>query len=452
MNINIELARSIGGHTKQELLWNDSHRFIDAMAGRRGGKDWIMARKAVKRIYNDLRIGRGESFSSMSLRVPKLHYWFVAPTYKLNAVQKRETIKFLYQMFPADPSKPHPLIQRDISGKYELWLRPDILIEFKSAEHPETLVSEGLNGIYVTETARLKSTVWNDNLRPTLSDKGGWGLFTTTPLGHNWYIDDIRSVSEEGEKHHNDWVAYHWKTIENIMCHGLVDEVEAARLTMPLKYFIRNYEASPDAFMGQIYDEFERKIHLQKFEFEHSNYKYVLAGVDWGLTHLGAIVVFGIDRDDNVDIIDVIAESGVPAISDKPEMRTWTTIAKELKKKYGVRAFFCGPDEPDHISGFNRSGIHAVAAKNSVQAGIMFCASLIHINNDGKTRFRVRECDNTKQMIREFHSYSWHEDKKDTPLKENDDIMDAMRYGLYTAYKLRYFGITFNLDDIEEAA
>jgi len=434
MTINLQFSKKIGGHPKQELVWQSKVRFIDIMAGRRGGKDWISARKFVKRIYHDLLVGRGNNFGSMMKDIPRLHYWCIAPNYKMNAIQKREILTFL----------PDSLLQAPVNSTGKIWLKPDILIEFKSGEKPESLVGTGLNGVYITETARLKSTVWMDNVRPTLSDKQGWGIFTTTPLGVNWYIDEIRAVSEFGENHNPEYEAFYWKTIENTQCHGLIEEVEKARLTMPDKYFLRNYEASPYAYHGQIFEELDEKIHVQDFEFNKDRYTYVIAGQDWGFTHNGVIVVVGIDNDDNVDVLETVS---IPKISvsskfDSTE-RTWSKINKELKEKYRVDVFFGGVDRPENISVLRAEGVNIRKAKNAVVPSIDVISTLIRVV-DGRSKFRIRKTKGNDALFKGLLNFRWKEGAiKEEPIKEKDDEVDALRYAVYSAYRLRYFRADF---------
>ena len=446
----INIPEKVGGHQKQEAVWICPARFIDVMAGRRGGKDWISARKFIKRIYNDLKKGRGYHSPSIKLEIPRLHYWCVAPSYKLNAVQKREIFKFI----------PETAIQDWVASRSKLWIYPEILIEFKSAENPEKLVSEGLNGIYITETARLKASVWNDNLRPTLSDKQGWGIFTTTPLGRNWYIDDIRALSDPAsETKHPDWEGFYWKTSENTKCPGLIEEVEKAKATMPERYFRRNYEASPDAYHGQVFEEFDIDKHVVDFDVDLDRYKYVVAGQDWGFTHNGVLCVVGITPDDDVDVIELVSAPNINVVSTDPDQRTWRNIDLQLQDKYGIEWIFGGVDQPENITILRREGVdgrcvNIRGAKNAVRPSIDFLSTLMRANGGGRPKFRIRKCAATKPLVSGIINYRW-DDKpgKEQPIKENDDEVDALRYAVYSAYVLKYIGIDFmgtNHDEGEE--
>ncbi|MFP3468031.1 terminase large subunit domain-containing protein, partial [Leifsonia sp. SIMBA_070] len=66
-----------------------------------------------------------------------------------------------------------------------------ILIQFKSADNPKTLVSKGLDGVWLDEASKMKEQTWTGYLSYALADKGGWSVWTTTPEGMNWFYHDI---------------------------------------------------------------------------------------------------------------------------------------------------------------------------------------------------------------------------------------------------------------------
>lgn len=429
----------IEGHKKQRMVWRSEARFIDLLCGRRGGKDWIAARKAIKNCYKDLKDGKGDKGWNMDYDLPRLLYWAVAPTYRIGKVQRKEILRFALK---------NNLLIKEERGAGRIWLRGGILWEFKSAEKPETLVAEGLNGLYVTETARLKRATWNDNLRPTLSDQRGWAIFATTPLGNNWYIQDIRKVAED--TNNKEWEAYYWPTSDNIKCPGLAEEVELARKTMPVKYFARNYLASIDAFQGQVYEEFTSKVHIVDKLPDRSKFKFIFGGIDWGYTHKGVILICGLTFDDNIYILEEVAQNRTTVTSRDDSQQTWVKIALRLQTKYSVELFFAGPDEPEHIEEMRREGVRIVAANNAVGAGIQCVSVLHHVDNNNQTRLKIhRDC---TELIMNFQSYKWKEQKdgeeSEQPEKVNDDAADALRYAVYTAYKRRWF--EYNLNKAEE--
>jgi hypothetical protein len=54
-------------------------------------------------------------------------------------------------------------------------------LEVRSADHPELLVGEALDGAIISEAAKQKKETWERFIRPSLADRRGWASFPTTP-------------------------------------------------------------------------------------------------------------------------------------------------------------------------------------------------------------------------------------------------------------------------------
>jgi len=393
------------------------------LCGRRWGKNYISDRTAIKRIYQDLANGKGNKNANAQKRIPRLLYWFVAPDYSMTKIMRNEIFNFFAEANAMD------LIQIDLTlSKNQLWLYPDILIEFKSADNPQKLVGVGVDGLRCTEVARMKSEVWNDNLRPCLADKQGWAIFDTTPLGRNWFVRDLYEPALTSP----DWQVVTGHTVENTMVAGLAKEVELARKTMPDKYFRRNYEASLDAFFGQVYEDFKPSEHIKDFDFNREDYKTIRVGVDWGYAHNGAMIVVGYKLDGSIDIIDEVAEPRLLVYHDNADC--WVNRAKNIMSDYGAVSFFCGVDQPESIDLLRLNNIDALPCENDVKQGIFTVASLFHIPEDGKPIIRINS--RCKKLINGLLSYKYKELKDGVDSEEvekmNDDEVDALRYCIYS--------------------
>lgn len=461
----------MGGHKYQEIIWNDfEHRGINSEAGRRGGKTRSNGAKAYQNIMIDLIELFEHDYQQQELvkagklapedvkphfkqqtnnpdckeELPRLLYWFVAPTFKHTKAMKKAFLQYC----------PKSMIQYQSRTANCIWLYPDIQIEFKSADNPDSLVSEGLNGLWLTETARMKKTVWNENLKPCLSDKNGWFLSDTTPKGMNWYVTEIGCLADPNDDRFDEsYVLYHWLTIDNDKIPGIIEEVARARKTMPKAEFERNYEANRDAFSGQIYTEFKKSIHVDEFDFDRSRYKVVLGGQDWGYTHHGVLYIAGITFDDEVDVIHIEAHQKIlvekPAdIDGSYTKKTWCDIAYDAYQKYDINMIYCGPDRPEDIAAYKARGIPCCAANNSVASGISFVHSLMVVDDNGKSRYRVHK--SCELLIQNHITQKWKEDPNgdhsEEPEKLNDDANDAERYCLFSGKK--WFNIRVRPDEM----
>ena len=65
------------------------------------------------------------------------------------------------------------------------------LIEFKSADNPQSLRGSGLDILWMDEAAFIRDEEAWQVIRPALSDKNGHLITTTTPDGKNWFYDEF---------------------------------------------------------------------------------------------------------------------------------------------------------------------------------------------------------------------------------------------------------------------
>lgn len=108
---------------------------------------------------------------------------------------------------------------------------------------------------------------------------------------------------------------------------------------------------------------------------------------------------------------------------------------KEFIKGYNVRAIYIDPAAASFKLEMIKQGVTKVYdADNEVLDGIRFMSNLIYC---GDLKFN-RMC---KNIIHELSAYCWDENYKargvDKPKKENDHILDSLRYSCYTHLKGR---------------
>lgn len=209
-----------GLHEAQKPIALDSHRFIVVSAGRRFGKTRLGVVKCVRAGLSGKRA------------------WWTAPNYPLGAVGWRLS-KWLARQIPRTVIRESVrMIEYPGGGTSQV----------KSADHPDSLRSEGLDLVVVDETAHIPkfSEVWEQALRPALSDRKGGALFISTPKGFNHFCELYKRAEER-----DDWAAYQHPTWDN----PYIDpgEIEIARLELPSLIFRQEYGAEFVQLAGALF-------------------------------------------------------------------------------------------------------------------------------------------------------------------------------------------------------
>lgn len=168
-----QLSLDYRPHPGQQLFHDRPERFRIIAAGARFGKDTACLMELLRLVTT----AAAEPDRPATI-IPRVHAWIVGPTYPLLS----EPWRVLKRTIP--PS----LIVATNETKMSIELVGDILIECRSAEHPETLVGSGLDVLCLLEFALIPEQAWTTSLRPRLASYGRWGLLIAsgTPKGRNW--------------------------------------------------------------------------------------------------------------------------------------------------------------------------------------------------------------------------------------------------------------------------
>ncbi|VGW54528.1 phage terminase large subunit [Streptococcus pyogenes] len=124
------------------------------------------------------------------------------------------------------------------------------------------------------------------------------------------------------------------------------------------------------------------------------------------------------------------------------EIDWWVDRANEFKEHYGNIIFWSDSARPEHVARFQRERLKARNANKSIVSGIEHIAKLLKENN----LFIKREV--IPRFFDEIYQYKWKPNStKDEPLKEYDDVLDALRYALYSQWLIdnRPTGNQFNV-------
>lgn len=172
---------------------------------------------------------------------------------------------------------------------------------------------------------------------------------------------------------------------------------------------------------GAVYTDFKPEVHF--IDKAPNNIVHYFCGVDWGYDHYGVIVLCGRLRDGRVVMLREYAKQ-------YKEIDWWVAVAKQLQQEFGERLpFYCDSARSEHVARFKREGLHAHYAHKSILAGIEQVAKLFK----QEQLFVVDEI--AEQFKNEIYQYVWNE-RTGKPIKQHDDVLDALRYAIYSEYIL----------------
>lgn len=170
---------------------------------------------------------------------------------------------------------------------------------------------------------------------------------------------------------------------------------------------------------GAVYSDYDERIHEVTELPEMIRY---FGGIDWGYDHYGAIVIIGEDANGNYYLCDGVAER-------HKNIEWWKSKALDLSDKYNQPQFYADSARPEYVDELSNAGIRIWNANKAVIPGIARVAQL----------FKEKKLFVLKNVIERFYdeiySYKWNDSaKNDEPVKEYDDVLDALRYAIYSDY------------------
>ena len=201
--------------------------------------------------------------------------WWVAPTFSIARVGWR-ALENAALSFPKE-------IEPKISiANMEVLFPNGGFIACKSADNPQRLRGEGLDFIVIDEAAFVKPEVWQEVLRPTLTERKGSALFISTPLGiGNWFYDLWETAGEQ-----QNWDRFRYTTLDNPAIDP--EEVEAAKEEVGSIVFAQEYMAEfVEAGQGLFKPEWMSY-------FDYNGQMYIGGGSQYRaeeLEHFGAVDV-----------------------------------------------------------------------------------------------------------------------------------------------------------------
>ena len=275
MHIEIDYTPRVHQEELHNLL--DQHRFAVLNCHRRFGKTVCILNHLIKAALTH------------PLKNPRFAY--VAPTYKQAKSIAWDYIKQYTAKIP------------DVRYN-ETELRCDLpngsRITLLSSENAESIRGIFLDGVCIDETAQVEPKLWNEILRPALSDRKGFCYFIGTPAGMQNFFYEIYQHAQKDPA----WLAYTAPVSKT----NIIDqeELDAAKAQMGESKYKQEFECDwianiEGSIYGNIIKELDNKQKITLLEYDPT----LLVNTAWDLGHADSTaIIFYQQLGNTVRIID----------------------------------------------------------------------------------------------------------------------------------------------------
>lgn len=158
--------------------------------------------------------------------------WWIAPSYKVKDRAWRGLLSFV----------PKDVIAKKNETELRLRLVNGSEILVKSADAPDSLVSEGLDFAVCDEAGQWKEDAWVRGVRPMFTATQGKALLIGTPRGKNWF-HRLWLMGQPGPEKDKDYESFRWASADSPF--STASDLAEARKNLPSDIYRQEYEADP---------------------------------------------------------------------------------------------------------------------------------------------------------------------------------------------------------------
>lgn len=268
-------------------------------------------------------------------------------------------------------------------------------------------------GAYINEASMANEEVF-DEIKDRCSGDGARLLMDTNPDRPDHWLKRDYIDRADGKI----IVEYSWKLDDNtFLTDRYRDSIKAS--TPSGMFYDRAINGAWASADGMVYPDFDQTVHyISLSQVPVDKIVRWFVGVDFGWEHYGAFVLIGKTEDGRYYLVQEWA-------AQHQHIDRWVEIARSIKAQRGDINFYCDGARPDYVQELRKTGIRAIYARKDVVAGISEVASLYK----QRRLFIVQE--NAPRFAQEIYGYVW-KPGADEPVKENDDVQDAIRYAIYS--------------------
>jgi hypothetical protein len=260
-------------HKGQKKIHYTPSRFRVISNGRRWGKTFMGAKEV-----------EPCAFSLSAITGKPQTGWIVGPQYQ----DAEKEFRIIYDTFRSLGVDKHSLkfVNNPDNGSMHIKTNWGFELLCKSAKHPETLVGEGLDFVLMVEAGRHRRRTWGQYLRPALSDKRGWAIFSGVPEGRSENSLLYALWSRGQDLRYPQWQSWRMPSWTNniVFPGGRNDpEILEAEGDLTEDEFARQYGAQFVEKTGAVMQEWDDEIHLKNLRYNPGWPVY--GAVDYGFTN-----------------------------------------------------------------------------------------------------------------------------------------------------------------------
>ncbi|WP_159445338.1 terminase large subunit [Nitratiruptor tergarcus] len=334
----------------------------------------------------------------------------LAPTHKMLL---RNPLKYIRQRFD-ELGIPYTLNKSEMTITFSYGV-----IYLISAESYESMQGIHASLIVMDEAGLMAKPVFDTALQ-RLAFHSGQLLILSTPYGSNhWLKSEVYDAWLEGDS--NIFVV-NPQSSDNPFYP--LSEIERARTMLPKWKYEMFFEAKFTKPAGLI---FEEVTYIPRFQLPPNCIYF--RGLDFGFNNPNAVVQLALDPNNN-DTVYVVGEW-------KKSQTNIDDLEAVLKKGYGT--IYADPAGKDALETLKRRGLPMSVAKKDVLAGISMLDAMFRSK-------KLLVFDDLYQLQDELSTYTWQVDRNeqltDKPAKNNDHLIDALRYAVFT-YEGGYLAAKF---------
>ena len=404
-------------HAGQLPLLADRHRFKIVCCGTRWGKSWAAARWAAARML-----------------APCVRGWIVSGTYDLADKVFREIVALFRLHGAVLGVRVTRCTGNKDTGQF-LALSNGSWVCTKSADHPDSMDAEGLDFAVADEAAKYPSLILHRHLIPRLTDRRGSLLAISTARGRNHFYDLFR-MAEESQRTGSDpeWAAYSAPSSTNPHVFQLgAKDPEWLRLRAQferahmLPLFEQEYEGSFASMAGRVIAAWNPAVHVRPLAEVTVGVEEWRLAVDWGLRRTGMLAI-GRTKAKQYRIVAEIYREGL-----LPDDRRDEALA--LAKAWRITRGWGDPADPTSNTMLVNAGLKVSPANNDRDDGILYLCQ--KFGEPGGVMIAEGACPNLEH---EIENWTWRATagarEIQEPVKRDDHLIDAMRYGAYSWERL----------------